>query len=129
MSVRTAYPNIFSEAAEALGIHVFQRIVEVELNGAKFDQDSLVEIDRLQHLQKLVVTRANLSDCNLARFAERRPEVELAVSSTATQQVPLLFPDLAEAVPAQPSKPATTPASNMFSCSVSPSSNRTPSLR
>lgn len=81
--VRTAYPNIFAEAAETLGIEVFQQVVEVELTGERFDKSSLVAVDELRHLEKLVVSDgAHVSDCNLAEFSKGRPEVEVVVRST-----------------------------------------------
>ena len=109
MSVRTDYPNILAEAAEALGIEVFQQVVAVELDGEGFDEKSLVTINELTHLEKLVVTgEANISDCNLARFSERRPEVEVVVQATKSQEQSLV-PLLASDVPAK--RPIT-----MFVC-------------
>ena len=77
MTVRTAYPSVFAEAAEGLGIGEFQRVVEVELHGASCNDASLADVAKLSNLKKLLVGPTDTCGSGLAHFRRLRPDVQI----------------------------------------------------
>ena len=80
MTVRTAYPNVFAEAAESFGILGFQRCVEVNLDGKRFNDASVAALVELSQLEKLVITRASICEAEFAHFRQVRPDVQVVQS-------------------------------------------------
>ena len=80
MTVHTAYPSIFAEVAEGFGIPGFQRVIEVNLDGKKFNDASLKSLAELPQLEKLTITRADICESEFAKFCEMRPDVQVVQS-------------------------------------------------
>ena len=76
MTVHTAYPNIFAEAAESFGIRGFQRVIKVNLDGRNFNDAALASLVELSQLEKLTITRANICEAKFAHFRQARPDVQ-----------------------------------------------------
>ena len=116
VSVRTAYPNVFAEAAETTGLQVFQRVTEIDLYGGTLDGDALASLAELPELKKLVVTHSQICRDGLTHFRQVRPDVQLQVTpriSLAADSFPLV-------TPAGPASASTPSFDGMVSCSVSP---------
>ena len=116
MSVRTAYPHVFAEAAETTGLQVFQRVTEVDIYGGTLKGEALASLAELPELKKLVVTHSQICRDGLEHFRLVRPDVQLQVTprvSVAANSFPL-----GEGL--WPAKPSTPSFHGMVSCSVPP---------